>query len=149
LLTIPIVEEPVARDIRRATSGDLYVVRTVWQRALDMPQWKGVGRFDPSFRAVTIPSTQPQPSLWSTNVRVDSGTVMALLDAVRRATLPCHPDRDPRPLDATVYELSFGDDVEQTRYRWSGEPPEGWHPLAHFASRLIELVDDPVGAWRR
>src|SRR3954467_2291210 len=37
LLTIPTYDDPVARDLRRSASGDLYVVRTVWQRALDIP----------------------------------------------------------------------------------------------------------------
>src|SRR5215207_2274830 len=37
LLTIPTFDDPVARDIRRAATGELYVVRTVWQRAADPP----------------------------------------------------------------------------------------------------------------
>src|SRR4051812_29982331 len=43
LLTIPAFDDPVARDIRRSATGELYVVRTVWNRALDVAT-AGFGR---------------------------------------------------------------------------------------------------------
>jgi hypothetical protein len=146
LLTIPVFDDPVARDIRRATSGELYVVRTVWQRALDMPS-RAHGRVGaPSFGLLGTSLPGRQPSLWSTRVSVDVEALDALLETVARAMLPCHPLRADAPLDATVFELTFGNDLHETRYRWSGDTPEGWAPLAAFTKRLVRLVDEPVGA---
>lgn len=148
LLTIPAFDDPVARDVRRATSGELYVVRTVWQRALDVPPRSRLAGTDLAFGRLATSLPPQRPSLWSMTVHVDADLLTPLLEAVRATTVPCAPDRGRQPLDATVFELSFGDAVHETRYRWSGEPPAGWHPLADFATRLVRLVDDPVGATR-
>lgn len=149
LLTIPAFDDPVARDVRRAASGELYVVRTVWQRSLDAPSRRQLAGVDPSLWLLRDSIAERRPSLWSTTVHVDQGVLTALLDAVRSATLPCHPNRASSGTpDAATYELSFSADVNETRYRWRGDPPSGWQPLATFATRLAQLVDDPVGATR-
>ena len=53
------------------------------------------------------------------------------------------------PLDATIFELTFGEELNETRYRWHAQAPEGWAPLVSFATRLIRLVDEPAGVAAR
>jgi hypothetical protein len=148
LLTIPTFDDPIARDVRRAATGELYVVRTVWQRALDGASTRvqrdtrvvagAAGMF-----GLDIASSRP-PSLRSTRVDVDPDALDALLESVVSASVTCRPHQPEPPLDATIFELTFGDELHETRYRWSAEAPAGWAPLASFASRLIRLVDDPA-----
>ena len=148
LLTIPAVDDPVARDVRRAVTGELYVVRSVWQRALDIPPRGRLSGIDPAVWLVQKAIPERRLSLWSTTVHVDRTELTALLHAMGSITLPCHPDRASAPPDANTFELSYGADANETRYRWRGEPPSRWQPLASFASRLIQLVDNHVGASR-
>jgi len=149
LLTIPAFDDPVARDVRRAASGEFYVVRTVWQRTLDVPSRRQLPSVDPSLWVLRGAISERRPSLWSTTVHVDQVALRTLLDAIGHATLPCHPDRGSSATpDATTYELSFTADINETRYRWRGDAPAGWQPLATFATRLAQLVDNPVGATR-
>ena len=150
LLTIPAFDDPVARDIRRAASGELYVVRTVWRRALDMVS--NETRRDASTSAFLRPlaislDLPPQrPTLVSTQVSVTVDALEALLESLETTTVACHVQQAEPPLDATIFELTFGDELTETRYRWTAEPPEGWSGLATFTSRLLRLVDDPAGA---
>jgi hypothetical protein len=149
LLTIPTFDDPVARDIRRAATGELYVVRTVWNRALDLATSNIT-------REIRLPGTGPRslapsvdianlrsPSLRSMKVPVDPQALDALLESVASAIVPCRPEQPDPPLDATVFELTFGEELSETRYRWYAEAPAGWEPLASFASRLVRLVDEP------
>ena len=149
VLTIPALDDAIARDVRRTASGALYVVRTVWQRALDIPPRERFAGIDPALWFVertAIPDRRP--SLWSTTVHVNQVALAAALETIARMTLPCQPERGSGSADATTFEVSFGTDVDETRYRWRGEPPSGWNALAAFANRVIQLVDDPVGATR-
>ena len=153
LLTIPTFDDPVARDVRRAATGELYVVRTIWQRMLDSATTRvhretrvvagSTGMF-----GLDIASSRP-PSLRSVRVEVDTDALDALLESVASATVACRPHQPEPPLDATVFELTFGEELHETRYRWSAEAPAGWAPLAAFASRLIRLVDDPANSVAR
>jgi hypothetical protein len=154
LLTIPTYEDPVARDIRRSASGELYVVRTVWTRALDgaaaklqRPARVAVGRFTlmPAIELTTL----QKPSLRSQRINVDPVALDALLEGVLSATVCCRPRHPEPPLDATVYELTFGEELHETRYRWGGAAPPDWSALEEFASRLIKLVDQPAPAGHR
>jgi hypothetical protein len=151
VLTIPTYEDPVARDIRRSASGELYVVRTLWSRALDVaaagPQRPARGA---ASRYTLMPAveltTLQKPSLRSQRVNVDPVALDALLESVLSATVCCRPQHSEPPLDATVYELTFGEELHETRYRWSGVAPRDWFALEEFASRLIRLVDQPAAA---
>jgi len=151
LLTIPAFDDPVARDVRRSASGEIYVVRTVWQRALDR-RARGprvsVGIPGPGLGLLEL-GAEHQPSLWSTQVGVDLGALDRLLESLGATTVPCQPRQSEPPLDATIFELTFGDELNETRYRWGGEPPDGWSPLADFASRLLRLIDEPAGGRRQ
>jgi hypothetical protein len=149
VLTIPTYEDPIARDIRRSASGEMYVVRTVWTRALDVAAAEPrrtprvpVGRF-PLMPALELTTLQ-KPSLRSQRVNVDPVALDALLESVLSATVCCRPQHSEPPLDATVYELTFGEELHETRYRWSGTAPREWSALEEFASRLIRLVDHPA-----
>lgn len=152
LLTIPTFDDPIARDIRRSASGELYVVRTVWQRAIDVASTRGwrdalLVASGATF-GVDLGAARP-PSLRSTRVDVDTEVLDRLLESIAAATVPCRPHQPEPPLDATVFELTFGEELHETRYRWSGNAPDGWAPLAHFASRFIKLVDDPASVATR
>jgi hypothetical protein len=150
LLTIPTFDDPVARDIRRATTGELYVVRTVWNRAMDLATASlsseitiGTGS-----RATTVGmelTSVRSPSLQSAKVEVDPLRIGELMDSVQAATVTCCPHQPEAPLDATVYELTFGEELNETRYRWFGDAPAGWEALGSFVSRLLRLVDEPAG----
>ena len=153
ILTIPMFSDPVARDIRRSANGELYVVRTVWQRALDASSSTPESRVvafgpRPMAAALELLATR-RPSLVSTRVEVDPDALDALLESVASATIACHVHQPDPPLDATVYEVTFGDELNETRYRWVGRPPEAWAALGAFASRLIRLVDEPARAGAR
>ena len=149
LLTIPTFDDPVARDIRRTATGELYVIRTVWNRALDLATASltreitiGTGA---RATAVGLELTSFQsPSLQSVRVNVDPVTVGAMLESVSSATLTCCPHQPEAPLDATVYELTFGEELNETRYRWFGDAPDGWDALGSFVSRFLRLVDEPA-----
>jgi hypothetical protein len=146
LLTLPTFEDPVARDVRRSASGDLYVVRTVWQRALDVATpriWRDALISSGDVFAAN-PATKRPPSLRSVRLDVDTDVVDAMLAHLAEVTITCRPYQPEPPLDATITELTLGDELDETRYRWSDAAPAGWEPLAQFASRLIRLVDDPV-----
>jgi hypothetical protein len=75
---------------------------------------------------------------------VDPVTVGAMLESVSSATLTCCPHQPEAPLDATVYELTFGEELNETRYRWFGDAPDGWAALGSFVSRFLRLVDEPA-----
>lgn len=148
LLTIPTFDDPVARDIRRAPNGEAYVVRTVWNRALDLATASlsregrvGLVGTTPSL----VISNFHAPSLQSIKVVVDPKMIEELLGGVTTATVTCCPHQPEPPLDATVYELTFGEELNETRYRWFGEAPAGWEALGSFVSRLLRLVDEPAG----
>lgn len=145
LLTIPAFDDPVARDVRRAPSGDIYVVRTVWQRALDLParSVRTISRSSSPALGILDLMSERKPSLWSTNVPVDAVALDRLLASVASVTVPCRPSQDELPLDATIFELTFVHGLSETRYRWGGPAPEPWAPLADFANRLLRLVDEP------
>jgi hypothetical protein len=154
LLTIPTFDDPVARDIRRATDGEVYVVRTVWNRALDLATASlsrevrvgfGGRELKPELAFAGLRS----PSLQSTRVQVDPQAIDALLRSVATATVACCPHQPEPPLDATVYEVTFGEEMNETRYRWFADPPAGWAALGHFASELLRLVDEPSGVAAR
>jgi hypothetical protein len=149
LLTIPMFEDPVARDVRRTANGDLYVVRTTWNRALDFASSSlkvdaraGLARLAP---ATLLLNTLPGPSLHSTRVHADTQAIDALLETVASSTIACRPQHADAPLDATIFELTFGEELTETRYRWSGSAPAGWEPLAQFATRLVRIIDEPAG----
>ena len=146
LLTIPTFDDPIARDVRRAATGELYVVRTVWQRALDASSKETARSFQGLIRPVSLGVDLPlrRPSLVSTRVEVDLDALDALLATASTTTVTCHVQQPPPPLDATIFELTFGDELTETRYRWAANPPAGWEPLASFAARLVRLVDHPA-----
>jgi hypothetical protein len=149
LLTIPTFHDPVARDVRRSATGELYVVRTVWNRALDLATARITRdvRIPPGTAALVgldLTTSRP-PSLRSVRVDVDTQVVDSLLASVTSATVPCCPHQSEPPLDATIFELTFGEELNETRYRWSATTPSGWAPLAEFASQLIRMVDEPAG----
>jgi hypothetical protein len=152
VLTIPTYDDPVARDIRRNSSGELYVVRTVWQRSVDLAALRPT---PPKFirgRALTVAlelDSNRAPSLASSRVPVDAHALEALLDQVSSSTVTCHVCQPEPPLDATIYEVTFGDELNETRYRWTAEPPEGWAALGAFTQRLLHLVDEPAGVAQR
>jgi hypothetical protein len=146
LLTLPTFEDPVARDIRRSITGELYAVRTVWNRALDFATttFNRDVRLDAPGRPVSIGvdlSSIRSPSLTSKQVPVDQEAIDRLLETVAAATVPCRSSQSEPPLDATVYELTFGEELNETRYRWHGDGPAEWAPLTTFASALVRLVD--------
>jgi len=150
LLTIPTFDDPVARDIRRAANGEVYVVRTVWNRAVDLAtaSLSSEGRVE--FGGGTLApalalSNLRAPSLQSTKVVLDSKVIDVLLQGVTSATVTCCPHQPEPPLDATVYELTFGEEMNETRYRWFADAPPGWAALGQFASELLRLVDEPAG----
>ena len=154
LLTIPTFDDPVARDIRRATDGEVYVVRTVWNRAVDLATASlsrdvlvgfGGRELKPELALTDLRT----PSLQSTKLLVDPKAIDALLDSVTGATVMCCPHQPEPPLDATVYELTFGEEMNETRYRWFADAPPGWAALGHFASQLLRLVDEPTGVAAR
>jgi hypothetical protein len=87
-----------------------------------------------------------QPTLVSTRIDVDSDALESMLASTASATVTCHAHQPEPPLDATIFELTFGDELNETRYRWAGQAPVGWAPLATFASRLMDLVDAPASA---
>ena len=153
LMTIPAFEDPIARDVRRSATGELYVVRTVWNRALDLATWRigrevppGLGRVP--LAGIELASVRA-PSLQSRRVAVDPGALDSLLESLATATICCRPQQSEATLDAMVFELTFGEELSETRYRWHGETPAGWQPLAQFASRLIRLIDHPANATAR
>jgi hypothetical protein len=152
LLSIPAFDDPIARDVRRSATGELYVVRTVWNRALDMATARLTRdvRVPPGTAAIiglNLTASRP-PSLHSVRVDVDPQAIDSLLEGVVSATVTCCPQQSEPPLDATIFELTFGEELSETRYRWSVKTPAGWTPLVEFASQLIRLVDEParVGA---
>ena len=146
LLTIPTYDDPVARDVRRSASGDLYVVRTVWQRALDIPMprvWRDA--LAGSGIAIGVDLVLDRaPSLRSIRLDLETEIVDAMLATLASATLTCRPHQPEPALDATITELTLGAELHETRYRWSDAAPPGWEPLATFATRLMRLVDDPA-----
>lgn len=148
LLTIPTFDDPVARDIRRSATGELYVVRTVWNRALDQSTWRLERQVPPGLGRAPLAglefTTVRAPSLHSRQTRVDLDELDSILESVTSATICCRPQQADPPLDAMVFELTFGEELSETRYRWYGDSPSGWEPLAQFASRLIRLVDHPA-----
>ena len=150
LLTIPIYDDPVAYDVRRAASGELYVVRTVWRRALDLAsndRQRKPGAFSRPFAiGIDIP---PRPTLVSAQVPVDIAALDTLVASIETTTVTCHVRQPDPPLDATIFELTFGDELTETRYRWTAEPPRGWAELGEFASRLLRLVGAPAGPGAR
>ena len=145
LLTIPTYDDPVARDVRRSASGDLYIVRTVWQRALDVPT-PGVWRDALAGNGVAFGDlvVDRAPSLRSIRLDVETEIVDAMLATLASATLTCRPHQPEPPLDATITELTLGEELHETRFRWTDAAPPGWEPVATFASRLMRLVDDPA-----
>ena len=154
VLTIPTFDDPVARDIRRSASGELYVVRTVWQRTFDASAATTPASRVAAFGPRPVPAVLEllatrRPSLVSRRVDIDPDALGSLLESVASATIACHVHQPEPPLDATVYEVTFGDELNETRYRWAGRPPEPWAPLGAFVSRLIRLVDEPAQAGAR
>lgn len=150
LLTIPVVDDPVARDIRRTTAGELYVVRTVWQRAVDLATPRPPRVPSMIGRPLALGIDAPlKPTLVSTQVPVDVRVLEGLLDTLDTITVACRARQAEPPLDATVVELTLGDELAETRYRWAGDPPDGWDALATFTTRLLRLVDDTPGARHR
>lgn len=154
LLTIPTFDDPVARDIRRAASGEIYVVRTVWNRSLDLATASlsreiRIGSGPRALTAASAITSFRSPSLYSIKVVVDPHAIHALLESVGSATVACCPHQPEPPLDATVYELTFGEEMNETRYRWYAEAPAGWAALGQFASELLRLVDEPAGVVAR
>jgi hypothetical protein len=147
LLTIPTFDDPIARDIRRAATGELYVVRTVWRRALDLAsrnrERDASALLRPLALAVDLPTQKP--TLVSTQVPVDASALDALVESLETTTVACHVRQPDPPLDATIFELTIGDELTETRYRWTADPPAAWAPLATFTSRLLRLVDHPAG----
>jgi hypothetical protein len=151
LLTIPTFDDPIARDIRRAATGEPYVVRTVWKRALDLAT-RGRARDATSLlRPLEISGGLPalKPTLVSTQLPVDVRALDALLETAMTTTVPCCVRQSEPPLDATIFELTFGDELTETRYRWAADPPDGWSALSTFTLRLLRLIDDPAGSVAR
>ena len=124
----------------------------MWNRALDLATWR-IGREVPSGLRVPLAGielgTVRAPSLQSRRVAVDPDALDSLLESVATATICCRPQQTEATLDAMVFELTFGEELSETRYRWHGETPAGWQPLAQFASRLIRLIDHPANAATR
>ena len=152
LLTIPTFEDPVARDIRRAATGELYVVRTVWQRAADVPFTRPGRSVRVGGRAVGVGlqlMSNRQPTLVSARVAVDVDALDSLLATLASTTVTCHAQQSEPPLDATIFELTLGHELTEMRYRWTGDAPTGWEPLGLFASLLMRLVDSPARAASR
>jgi len=149
LLTIPTFDDPVARDIRRAATGELYVVRTVWRRALDLASAPRPLPMPGPVRALALPSLEKilvgRPTFVATRVDVDVDALDSLLASLATTTLPCRIQQPEPALDATIFEVTFGDELTETRYRWTADPPDGWAPLATFSSMLIRLIDEPAG----
>jgi hypothetical protein len=146
LLTIPTYDDPVARDLRRSASGDLYVVRTVWQRALDIPTprvWRDALAGSGVAFGVDL-AVDRAPSLRSIRLDLETEIVDAMLATLVSATLTCRPHQPEPPLDATITELTLGEELHEARFRWTDAAPPGWEPLATFTSRLMRLVDDPA-----
>jgi hypothetical protein len=151
LLTIPTFDDPIARDVRRTPTGELYVVRTVWKRALDLAT-RGRARDASSLlRPLELSGGLPalKPTLVSAQLPVDVRALDALLETALTTTVPCHVRQPDPPLDATIFELTFGDELTETRYRWAADPPDGWAALAAFTLRLLRLIDDPAGSVAR
>ena len=151
VLTLPAFDDPVARDVRRSVTGELYVVRTVWNRALDLATASfqrevRVGIAEGAAMASVQLTNLRSPSLTSTQIPVDQQSLDRLLESVASAVVPCRPNQPEPPLDATVFELTFGEELSETRYRWHGDGPAEWAPLAKFASGLIRLVEHPAAA---
>jgi hypothetical protein len=147
VLTIPTFDDPVARDIRRNARGELYVVRTVWRRALDVGSKQAAYGASAGLRPFMIGVDLPgRPTLVSTQVPVDVPALDSLLATLAMTTVTCQTSQPDPPLDATVFELTFGEKLTEMRYRWAADPPGGWAPLAAFAVRLIRLVDEPARA---
>src|SRR5690349_15256557 len=113
LLTIPTYEDPAALDVRRsATTGELYVVRTVWRRALDTPAVRETRETFVNARILAVDldiATTRRPTLVSSRVPVAADHLEALLDGVAAATVACHVRQPKAPITATIYELTFGD----------------------------------------
>jgi hypothetical protein len=152
LLTIPTYDDPVARDIRRAASGELYVIRTVWQRSLDMAAVRPSPPVFVGGRALAVAlELEPNraPSFVSSRVHVDPHAIEALLESAASSTVTCYACQPEPPLDATIYEVTFGDELNETRYRWTADPPDGWAALGTFARRLLHLIDDAAGVAHR
>ena len=151
LLTIPTFDDPVARDIRRAATGELYVVRTVWQRAAD-PPFTRAPRVQVGGRGVGVGLellSNHRPTLVSTRVAVDVAALDSLLATLVSMTVACHAQQSEPPLDSTIVELTLGHELTETRHRWTGDAPAGWEPLGLFASLLMRLVDSPTRAGAR
>ena len=149
LLTIPTFDDPVAHDIRRSTTGELYVIRTIWSRAMDLATASLASEITigSGSRATTVGmelTSIRSPSLQSAKVEVDALKISAVLDSVEAATVTCCPHQPEAPLDATVYELTFGEELNETRYRWFGDAPAGWEALGSFVSRFLRLMDEPA-----
>ena len=153
VLTIPTYEDPAALDIRRsATTDELYVVRTVWRRALDTTSVRETRETFMNARLLAVGldiTTAHQPSLISSSVPVDAKRLEALLESVAAATITCHVRQPEPPVAATVFELTLGDELTETRYRWVGDPPDGWAALGAFVRQLMHLVDAPANAAAR
>jgi hypothetical protein len=153
VLTIPMYEDPTALDIRRsATTGELYVVRTVWRRALDTTSVRETRETFMNARMLAVGldiAMTHQPSLVSSSVPVDPTRLEALLESVAAATITCHVSQPRPPIAATIFELTFGDELTETRFRWAAEPPEGWSALGVFVRQLMHLVDAPAHAASR
>jgi len=153
LLTIPTFDDPVARDIRRSVTGALYVVRTVWQRALDTsfarPAARALQLGNRSLNVALELMSNRLPTLVSSKVDVDVEALDSLLATLASTTVACHVEQPEPPLDATIFELTLGSDLTEHRYRWTADAPAGWEPLGLFSSLLIRLVDVPAGVGPR
>jgi len=154
VLTIPTFDHPVARDIRQTASGEMYVVRTVWQRGFDSPP-RSASAF--ALRSPTPPFPlldhdpfgHHAPTLVSTRLPVDTSALGSLLATIGCASIACHPQHADASVESMVYEVTFGSGLTETRYRWAAEPPAGWEPLGSFVVGLIRLVDHPAGVESR
>ena len=142
----PHLRRPVARDIRQHDS-ELYVVR-VWNPAglatASLSREITIGTVSGATTVGVDLTSARSPSLQSAKVDVDSLKISAVLDSVESATVTCCPHQPEAPLDATVYELTFGEELNETRYRWFGDAPAGWEALGSFVSRFLRLVDEPA-----
>ena len=147
LLTIPTFDDPVARDIRRSMTGALYVVRTVWQRALDTSFARPARSFQLGNRSLNVGlelMSNRRPTLASSKVEVDTDALDSLIGTLASTTVACHVEQPNPPLDAMVFELTLGCELTETRYRWTADAPPGWEPLGLFSSLLMRLVDTPA-----
>jgi hypothetical protein len=152
LLTIPTFDDPVARDIRRSVTGGLYVVRTVWQRALDTSFARPTRSFQLGNRSLNVGlelMSNRRPTLVSSKVDVDVDALDSLLATLASTTVACHVEQPDPSLDATIFELTLGCELTETRYRWTADAPAGWEPLGLFSSLLMRLVDTPAAAGTR